>query len=273
MGEWSKTVGEVGEDIVGEFIEIIGWNDPQKNHSVPCVKGQRHGKDDKEKTTHGIDYLFSYDSQLENRTLNHLVVSVKFTSNAYPLNPNSKFKEHFHDLTKTVECFKRSEIKSSSSQQFSGVDNARDIGVLFWLSNDVTSDGDIIKKVVNVRGIDEYPYESIYIVDNHRVSFVYDTIQYLRLKYIGSEIEFFYPNTGRNINPSSRNSSGKMLPVEFINSSVQLLKITSTNGNKIFIISVIEDFHIDHLKRLLGLAQVMTSDLAAETLIIFPNLY
>ncbi len=266
MGEWSKKIGEIGEEIVGEFFELIGWSDPQANHSIPCVKSQQH-----EAQTHGIDYLFSYNSQLENRTLNHLVVSVKYTSKPYPNNPNGIFKEHFYDLTKTIGCFKRSDIRRSSGQQFSGVDNARDIGVLFWLSNDVENDQDIIKKVSSIRGVDDFPYETIYIIDNFRVSFIYDSINYLKLKYNTANIEFFYPNTGRNFNPSSRKSSGKTLPVEFINSSIQTLKLTLDNGNKVFVISVIDKFSTDYLKRLLGLAQDITSDFATSTLIIFPD--
>jgi hypothetical protein len=271
MGEWSKKIGEAGEEIVGEFFELIGWSDPQMNHSIPCVKGQKHGDPNKEKKTHGIDYLFSYESQLENRTLNHLVVSVKYTSAPYPASPNSKFKEHFLDLTKTLECFKRSEIKRSSGQQFSGVDTAKDIGVLFWLSNDVNGDQNVINKISGVRNLDDYPYEAIYIVDNHRISFIYDSVCYLKLKHPSCTIEYFYPNTGRNYNPAMRNASGKILPVEFINSSVQTFKITESSGNKIFVIAVIDDFHIDHMKRLLGLAQEITSDLAFKTLILFPN--
>lgn len=27
MGEWSKKIGEYGEDVVEKFLSIIGWND------------------------------------------------------------------------------------------------------------------------------------------------------------------------------------------------------------------------------------------------------
>lgn len=95
MGEWSKKIGEVGEEIVGEFFDLIGWSDSQSNISMPCVKGQRHGSGDSARNTHGIDYLFSCDSQLEDRTLNHIVVSVKYTSNPYPGSPNANSKSIF----------------------------------------------------------------------------------------------------------------------------------------------------------------------------------
>lgn len=271
MGEWSKKIGEVGEEIVGEFFGLIGWQDSRKNLTLPCLKPEKHGAGEKSKQTHGIDYLFSYESQLEDRTLNHLVVSVKYSSKPYPASPSAKFKDHFFDLTKTLECFKNSEIRSSSNNQFTGIDNARNVGVLFWLSNDTNSDGDVIKKVAGARGLDDYSYESLYLIDNHRFSFIYDSIKFLRLKYPSCDIDFFYPSTGRNFNISNRDTSGKILPVEFVNSSLLPFKIINEKGDKIFSISVIDSFNMDHLKRVIGLAQEMTSDLANSTVIMFPD--
>lgn len=68
MGEWSKKIGEVGEEIVGEFLDLIGWGDSQKGLSLPCIKRTNHGTVEKPKNTHGIDYLFSHESQLTDRT-------------------------------------------------------------------------------------------------------------------------------------------------------------------------------------------------------------
>jgi hypothetical protein len=270
VGEWSRRIGEVGEDIIGEFLDLIGWSDSQRSLTLPCMKGQRHGNSDHEKTTHGIDYLFSYESQLCHRTLDQLVISVKYTSNPYPTNPRTKFKEHFFDIAKTMECFKRSEIRRSSSGQFSGVDRTREIGVLFWITNDRSGSDNIIQKVASVNSVDDYDYDSIYIVDNSCISFIYDTVKYLSLNRPGSEIEFFYPNTGKNYNPINKQSSGKILPVEFINSNVLLLKLSRDNIQS-FVVAVADDFERDHLKRLIGLAYEITQDFAQDTLILFPN--
>ncbi len=270
MGEWSRRIGEVGEEIIGEFLDLIGWSDSQRSLTLPCMKGQRHGDSNHAKTTHGIDYLFAYESQLSHRTLDQLVISVKYTSNPYPTNPKTKFKEHFFDIAKTMECFKRSEIRRSSSSQFSGVDRTREIGVLFWITNDRSGVDSIIQKVANVNSIDDYEYDSIYIVDNSCISFIYDTVKYLSLNRPDSEIEFFYPNTGKNYNPINKESSGKILPVEFINSNVLLLKLSRDN-NQTFVVAVADEFDRDHLKRLIGLAYEITQDFAQDTLILFPN--
>lgn len=152
MGEWSRRVGEVGEQVIGEFLDLIGWTNSQRAIELPCMKGQRHSNATNPRSTHGIDYLFSYESQLVDRTVDNLVISVKYTSSPYPSNPSSKFKEHFKDLARTMECFHRSELRQSSNSHFSGIDSSRAIGVLFWLSNQNLSgnDNDVIQKVVNV---------------------------------------------------------------------------------------------------------------------------
>lgn len=271
MGEWSRRIGEVGEEIVGEFFELIGWSDSQRNLTLTCTRGERHSIGSRPRNTHGMDYLFSYESQLTHRTLDHLVVSVKYTLNPYPASPNSKFKEHFLDLAATMECFKRSENLRSANSQFSGVDNSREIGILFWLSNDGSGEESILQKVSNVRNVDQYNYGSIYVVDNKRVSFIYDTIKYLRSANPDSELNFFYPNTGKNYNSISRESSGKILPAEFINSGVIPFKLTHKDKSKTFVVASIDEFHKDNLKRLMGLSHSMGLNLAMNTSILFPD--
>ncbi len=271
MGEWSKRIGEFGEAVVGEFLELIGWSDSQRNLQMPCVKAQKHGTEGNLRNSHGIDFLFSYESQLFHRTLDHLIISAKFTAISYPANPSGKFKEYFIDLVKTIECFRNSEFRQNANRQFSSVGTARDIGVLFWLSNSPSEHDDIIKSVANSRKLDEYNYDSVFLVDNNRISFIYDTIMYLKTKRTNSEIEFFYPNTGRNYNPGIREASGKVLPVEYVNSSILPLKLINTDGSKTFVISMIDPFHMDRLKRLLSLSYMITSDFQYDTLILFPN--
>lgn len=271
MGEWSRRIGEVGEEIVGEFLDLIGWGNSQSGLTLSCMKSQKHGSRESPRTTHGIDFLFSYESQIWNRTLDHLVISVKYTMSSYPANPTSKFKEHFLDLSKTIECFKNSEIRQSANRQFSSIDKARNIGVLFWLTNDALGSDEIIQRVASVRSIEQYGFESIYVVDNKCVGFIYDTLKYLSTNKPDSSIEFFYPNTGKNYIPSNREASGKILPVEFVNSNVLPLTLTNKDNSKTFVLAVTDNFQIDYVKRLMGLALDMTADLPKDTLILFPD--
>lgn len=265
MGEWSKKVGEVGEDIVQEFLSLVGWGDIQKGIELPCTL-QKHSK-----ATHGIDYFLSLESQLIHRTLDNLVISVKFTSDPYPASPATKFKDHFSDLAKTIECFKKSQLRKDSNLAASSIDQSRDIGILFWLSNDKDSYSDVISRVATTRRIEDYNYDVVYLVDNNRISFIYDTIKFLKSTFSGCNVEFFYPNTGQNYSPSSRETSGSVLPVEYINASILPLKITKPDGSKLLVLSSVEEFHRDRLKRLIGLAQDISLDLTSGTLILFPD--
>ena len=271
MGEWSKKIGEVGEEIVYEFLSLIGWGDAQKGIEISCIHGLKHKEQQSPKKTHGIDYFLSLHSQLVNRTLDHLVISVKYSESPYPSSPVTKFKDHFGDLAKTIECFKKSQLRIESNLAVSSIDQSRDIGVLFWLTNKDSSDDDIISKIATSRRIEDYVYDIIYLVDNNRISFIYDTIKHIKAEFTKSKVEFFYPNTGRNFNPSNRESSGDILPVEYINSSILPIKITNTDGTKSLVISTIEEFHKDRLKRLIGLAQELSLNLTKNTIILFPN--
>ena len=80
-----------------------------------------------------------------------------------------------------------------------------------------------------------------------------------------------HPNTGKNNNPASKKDASNVLPVEYINSPIIPFKITSDDNRKTLVLSIIENFAIDSLKRLLGLAQDITSGFASNTLLLFPD--
>jgi len=270
MGEWSKKIGEVGEGIVSDLLEEIGWGDAQKNVSINCVYGQRHGTEKSAKNTHGIDNFFSYPSRLTDRTLDHLVISVKFSSNPYPDSPSSKFKGHFFDLAKTMECFRKSSLRNEAGKQFSGIEMARNIGVLFWLTND-KSNKNIISKVSKCRKLEDYTYETIFLVDDYKAAFLYDSIRFLRQSNHNQNVEFLHPATGKNINPASRTAASNVLPVEYVNSPVLPFRITSHDNKKTLVLSNSDDFAVDNLRRLLGIAQTLSQEFATNTLILYPD--
>ena len=83
MGELSKTIGEIGENITGNFFDLIGCSNAIPNESLSCLKQTKHARKESKKgkrETHGIDYLYSYRSHLESNTVNNLVISVKNTT-------------------------------------------------------------------------------------------------------------------------------------------------------------------------------------------------
>lgn len=271
MGECSKKIGEFGEKVVFDnLLNEIGWGDAQKNVSMPCVHGTKHAFRKLPRTTHGIDAFFSYPSRLIDRTLDHLIISVKYTSGTYPDSPVSKFKNHFFDLTQTIECFRKSELRSNAGKNFSGVTTARNIGILFWLTNNRVNN-DIVSKLNNCRGLDEFSYETVFVVDDYKAAFLHDSICFLRKKYSNDTVEFMHPNTGKNINSSTRETASKVLSVEYINSPVIPFSITSSDNKKTLALSCSDNFAIDNLRRLLGLARDITTGFASSTLLLYPD--
>lgn len=263
MGEWSKTVGEYGEETVAKFLELIGWGHPPKGISIPCVKALH------EKETHGLDFLYTYPCPLVDEVLKNAIVSVKYTSEVYPNSPSSKFKKHLEDLAYSIECFRSSEQRSNINKGFFGVKKTEDIGVLFWLSNNPDTYDDLIEKVLNIRFDKDYNFKSIYIVDNKRITFIFESIMCARFKFPNSKIEFEYLNTGKNNNPLTKKNSGSILPLEYINSSVLLLRIVGEK--KILGIFTINNFNESDLKRLIGLAQDISKNWPDNISIFFPN--
>ena len=93
MGEFSKRIGELGEEIVVNFLDLIGWHQPSRNFDIPSIDPDKHGKN-----THGIDAYFHYQSPMISRTLENILISVKYSKDKYPNTPVEKFKSHYKDL-------------------------------------------------------------------------------------------------------------------------------------------------------------------------------
>ncbi|MEG0795985.1 MAG: hypothetical protein RR397_05695, partial [Odoribacter sp.] len=62
-GEFSKRIGEIGEDTVSNFLQLIGCGTPIKNFDISCINSQKH-----DCKTHGIDGYFHYQSPLITNT-------------------------------------------------------------------------------------------------------------------------------------------------------------------------------------------------------------
>ena len=273
MGEWSKKIGEYGENVVEKFLSVVGWNDPAKGIEINCSKqeGEHKNKEGKAVHTHGIDFLYSYMNPLVDGQLNNVIISSKFKTEKYPNSPTKLFKEYFEDIANTVDCFGISEEKNKIVEMQNQFSSINDVGVLFWLNNNKDSNDDLISIISNAT-IDVEIDNTIYIMDNKHVAFILDLISYLKGtdKYYYS---FFYPSTGQNINPISRSDNGTILPVEFFNSSIIPIRLENkNNSNEVsFFLGSIDDFDQDSFMRLMGLAKDLSKHLTGKVIIGFPD--
>lgn len=276
MGEKSKKIGEIGENIVENFFQLIGWNNSLQGQNLNCKKPQKHArKDSKSQTreTHGIDFLYCYKSPLESSTIENIIISVKHTENAYETNPKTTFKKHVEDLVHTLECFKNSELKKQQLELFGRVKRNRDVGVLFWLSSNDNTYEDVIEKVSNIKLEPEWNFESLHVVDNKRIQFIYDTITFFKKESLIGNLNFYYPETSLSYVDQTIPRSGKICPVEFLTSPVLplIVKAENTNQQDTFCLSTIEPFDQDSLRRLIKAAIEYTQDISCKYLFLFPN--
>lgn len=61
MGEFSKRIGEIGEEIVVDFLALIGWHPLVRNFDIPSIDPKKHNK-----KAHGIDGYFRKPNDFKN---------------------------------------------------------------------------------------------------------------------------------------------------------------------------------------------------------------
>ncbi len=273
MGEWSKKIGEYGENVVKTFFSVIGWNDLATGVTLPCISNGKHlNEKGNPKETHGIDFLFSYINPLVSGQLNNVLISSKYKTEKYPNSATKLFKEFIDDLITTTECYNYSQIKESSSSAFQ-YSTVNDVGVLFWLNNNPDSTDDLISVVASSRIIDTHSNNAIYIMDNKRVGFILEVMKFVKTKSEKFYHFFYYPNTGQNINPLHRENVGKILPVEYLNSTIIPIRLVNKDNPKeiCLLLATVDNFEEEDLMRLIGLAKDITTELVGQIIIAFPD--
>ena len=67
MGENSKRIGETGEEVVANFLKLIGWNDPQRNIDITSMDTEHR------KYSNGLDGYFHYASPMISNTVENII--------------------------------------------------------------------------------------------------------------------------------------------------------------------------------------------------------
>lgn len=272
MGEASKSSGELGERYVENFLNLIGWTTGQSNESIPCIESEKHKNPTAKggRKTHGIDELYTYESPMDSNTLIHSVMSVKHTDDVYPNSPNSKFKEHIADLAYAIECFIESELIANNREGYE-IENEQIVGVLFWLSSKSPKEASIISKIKNPELKNDLVFDRIHVIDNDRIEFISKSINIIKEKFSSYKFSFYYIDTPNNLSDKEKQCSGNILPIEMLNSDIQVFKLEKEK-EIILAIVVKDNFDVESLKRILGLAHRITNNLTSNVQIFFPQL-
>ena len=267
MGELSKNRGEFGEDIVERLLNLIGWENLLTGRDIDCFKSVEHSISTRDRENHGVDFLYQYDCPLFSDTQMFVLTSSKF-NDKYPSNPTNKFKAHLRDIAYALDCFRKSTIKSKLKNTSINY-TTKQAGVIFWLDNKSAYDN-VIERLTDFKIDDSLEFDTIYLVDNFRATFLHDTITFARQQFAGKIIEFFHPTTGFNNTVKNRVSSSETMPVQYINGSILPLKIID-NDNEYLVINCIDKFEEDILRKLLSLSQKITENWGQKIYILFPE--
>lgn len=264
MGEFSKRIGEIGEEIVIEFLALIGWHNPNRNFDIPSIDPDKH-----EKKNHGIDAYFHYQSPVITRTLENILISVKYSNDKYPNAPVEKFKSHYKDLGMAIESFKKSELRSKTINNRSDFEFVFDRGVIFWLNN-VDDSQDLLHKLSKLEAPKDFNHDGIFLVDNKKIEFFFNAIAFVKRKFPSKDIQFTYFNTGLN-SDNSASKNGHIMPVQYLASNILPIKVQTEPDKDTLILCSRENFEEDELIKLIGLAKNITANFQSSTIIAFPD--
>ena len=267
MGEISRTIGIAGENITIENFckKMLGWRGTA-NVEFRCKNRKKHRK-----RTHDIDFFVSYSCPLIYDTQQCIYTSVKYTQ--LPSNIRKTFIDYANSITQSAECFP---IDEQYQKMTTNIKNSsyRYSQVVFWLNHNENEFKDLSKELSNINSEIQHEFDNIYLVDNFRITFLYTIIKFARQLYPSEndKITFYYPATGINDNSKQgREETGLIFPVQFINCPIIPLRIIDKQGYKILYLAVRENFEEETLKRLLGLAQSLTSGWCNKIIICFPD--
>lgn len=257
MGEKSKSIGDFGEETVFKLLEMIGWDPLVRNQDIGCMNPDVHQLSSTPRQNHGVDFIFRYITPLFDNTEDLILVSSKYNEQ-YPDNPASRFKAHLRDITDALYCYKRGKKYDAVQERKAYEKNF--IGVIFWLCDTAPYDSMIDKLAqCNFKNEVRSEFEYVYLVDNKRARFLYSTISYVRALYAGKEVSFLYPDTGYNNTARGRQTKGKILPVQYINSAVLPFKVVDTsNGEEVLVLCLDEDFDKAGFTGLLNLSHKLS---------------
>lgn len=265
MGEFSKRIGELGEQIVVDFLALIGWHQPVRNFDIPSINPEKH-----ERKTHGIDAYFHYKSPVISRTLENVLISVKYSKDKYPNTPVEKFKSYYRDLGMAIESFKKSDIRSNTINSRSGFETTFDRGVIFWLNDVDDHSFDLLEKLSRLEAPKDFNHDGIFLVDNNKIEFFFRAIEFAKRKYPNSEIQFTYFSTGLN-NDNETPKNGSIMPIQYLGSNILPMRVQTDSERNTLILCSRERFEEEELIKLIGLAKNITANYQSNTIIAFPD--
>lgn len=205
-GEFSKAIGERGEEISRNLLKMLGWEKTIRNLSIDCIKSSHLNKSKKKKISHGEDELFIYNCPIIDSRTVIVHVSVKHCIDYHEDTSKRRqvLKKHLIELAEIIECGK------SNRQIQDCMDVYKDIkpdiihfGLLLFTENRRENlDNCITSEIPNLI-FDDKIKDPIVVVDNYRAEFLYRVLSYMKNNY--NKYSYTIPDFGYNLLNSQEN--------------------------------------------------------------------
>lgn len=265
-GERSKEIGEYGEKVISNILNLIGWAPFINNIDIECYRSTLHNK---KLNKHGLDYIKFYKCPIHSDTQKTIAISAKYNKQ-YLANPAPKVKDNLIDLGDTMNCLKHNE--KYNNKKIEGHVKHNDLmGILFQLNHSGGYRDDLISKIGQLRISPDKSYKPIFIIDNRRASFYYSVVENYKSIAESNEPIFAYPQTEFNMDSHTNLSEGRILPIEFLVSDIIPMKIDKGNDIKELLLFTNNNFSKESLNRLVSFSKSFTNGWSSTIKILFPD--
>lgn len=230
MAEYSKVIGQLGEDLASGFLDRLGWaKQGEWNQDLPCQHhDHKTAKTKSEKKIHGIDGVYGYTNPYSKMT-DVLIIESKALSwmSGSTTKPESELAKQLNifieEISEKVTCAQRTKEFKEIYNLAAGWGQLK--YVLVYYVHDLFVPAlwkDIRKKIVQSASGSKVP---IYIVNNEVMENALTALNFLEKQFAelgGIEKEFFFPELMKN--PSS-SFWQKYIPIDYLFSSFYLCRI------------------------------------------------
>jgi hypothetical protein len=245
--------------IIKHILELIGWKKTTENETVTV-----YNEKTEQEEVYGVEYWSEYNSRLKDNEKDRIYINSSLEAE-YPQNIQSLIKQNAY----SVDLIRDKLLNSKKTE----TNNTSEHSVQFFLS---TNEADLNKNLIDE--ITEYYKSSIlnkeiiyYAIDNKKANFIISSIITARSYRAELAVKFLYPITEDTSTIEKIGKRDIYLPPQYINSSIIPI-IKEGSKSKISVLMFCSDeYNKERLKKLIWMLIRLTSGLANEYIVYFPN--
>lgn len=248
---------DIQSTIMINILKLFGWRNMTKDENQ-SLYNEKLGKD----VSYSLDYWADYESPLKNNSKDLLYINSNF---------DIDYSQDIHaEIKEGLFCFDIVRDKLLKQKKIA-VDGSYEYYVNFILS---LADNDQGQTIINgsslFKGNLLNKNVTYYLIDNAKLNFLISSIITAKNYRPSMPVKFLYPITEDNSDTQKIGKRGIYMPPQFLNSSI--LPIIKEDKNKISVLLFCSDkFNREHLKKMIWLSLRLTSGLANEYILYFPD--